>query len=192
MTIKLTKSNTKPDCFTAVDGRFVVEAKRTDGGYIRGYLVTDTKTGVQRFGGDTRNTAKAHIERIVSAELPDEKFQEVKAEVKRCLHSCRDTMRILFHDRYLTDEQRNRLADPSKVRIDARLADYGQAYGLLSALCVLGYIQRSPSGGSSKVPNVQDLMYECENEVLAEEGFGHDGKCPQCFSKYGRDDARPR
>ncbi len=179
------------DHFQTLDGRFLVNAERTESGAsLRGWMVVDStktvepdswgrgsKSGRVKFAKNRAEACKA-IEETLRTELPPEKLAALKVEIKRILHSARDTMRIVGKD---TKTQ----------RFDNRHADYGQAFGILTAMHVLGY---GEFGGVNVKGTLSNMMWDLEDEVLKEEGFGPDGdgKCEVCFHKYGRDDARPR
>jgi hypothetical protein len=193
-TITFTKdAGGNPDIFFALDGRFRVEAERTAGGYVRGWVATDlTKpesANRRTFFGKNRSDLKGKIEEAVSRELSPEKRAAVEEAVKLMLHACRDTMRIRFHSTYVAEGEKPYPHDPSKVRFDTRMADYGEAFGVMRGLVALGLIE---FGAVTDPTTAQGWLSDIEAKVLQEEGFGGDGKCERCFSHYKRDDARPR
>ena len=185
--VVLKKVGTSGDSFTALNGRFTIEAERTTGGFVRGWRLKDTQTNAERFC-KTRAGLRLWIEEKVSKELSTEQRDLVAAEIKMMLHCCRDTMRIRYNDRHLTVEQKKQLADPTTCRFDSRLADFGEAFGVLRALNVLGF---GEFGAVNHEHTLNAWFNRLQDEVLAEEGFGTHGKCERCFAKYQRDDARP-
>lgn len=188
-TIKLVKdAGGDGDVFYAVDGRFKVEAHRTESGYIRGWYVQDLSRfnpemhpmDAQRRDADrfceNRNAVRAFIEERLSQELPAEKKKAIEAEVKMMLHAHRDCLRI-------------KGVDTKKTSFDARDGYYGEAFGIMRALKVLGF---GDFGAVNHPHTLSAWFNRLEREVLAEEHFEGDGKCEHCFKQYGHDDARPR
>lgn len=122
-------------------------------------------------------------------EIPEKLKKIVEGEVKALLHTSRDTMRI--RGEY----------DTKSVRFSCRDGYYGEAFGIMRGLNILGY----GYFGSSNLPGTSDQekgtqdhqnlkwwFAELENEVLKEEGYGTDNICEYCYDRYGHDTARPR
>lgn len=121
--------------------------------------------------------------------ISDKMLEDIKAEIKLMLHEHRDVLRI-------------KGVDTSKVTFDLREGYYGEAFGILRALKVLGYGYFGPCNLDAfednypvkrfqnitrKEQNLSWLCNELEKEVLDEEGFYSDHRCERCFKKYGRD-----
>lgn len=106
----------------------------------------------------------------------------IEDEIKMMLHAHRDCLR-------------NQKVDTTKVTFNVNDGYYGEAFGILRALQVLGY-------GKFGAMNVCDnehpkwslnwWMYNIEREVLAEENFNGNNMCDHCCEKYGKDAVRTR
>lgn len=163
------------DNFRAHGNRFEITADRTESGYIRGWLVEDGKTQKGRLCGN-RKQANAWMLSILSNELTGEKRKAIESEVKMLLHAHRDCLR-------------NQGVDTTKISFDVRDGYYGEAFGVIRALVVLGF----EKFGASNIPgNANSWMHQLEQEVLAEEGFRGNGRCEYCLKKYGKDDKSVR
>lgn len=178
MKIVFNKADNEGNEFTAVKGRFHIEASRTDSGYIRGWRVVDRKPGTLRKDdgfhfAKNRKAAKAWIESRLRSEPPEDLKAKVEAEIKMILHAHRDCLR-------------NQDVDTTKVRFDVRDGYYGEAFGILRCLKLMGFGDFGPVNIQG---NLSYWMHQLEEEVLKEENFGGSGVCEHCRSKYGKDDA---
>ena len=121
--------------------------------------------------------------------MPDGLIEDVEAEIKALLHAHRDCLR-------------NQDRDTVAISFDCRDGYYGEAFGILRALHLMGYGYFGPSNMDAikdaypTVYNVtqpkQNLKWwfsRLEREVLEEEGFGGDHRCVHCLEKYKKDDA---
>lgn len=111
--------------------------------------------------------------------LTPQKRQAVVDEVKMMLHAHRDCLR-------------NKGVDTSKVQFDCRDGYYGEAFGVMRGLAVLGY----GGFGPDNIPhdthpewNLKWWFSELCSEVLAEENYGGDNHCDFCITRYGKDGA---
>lgn len=105
--------------------------------------------------------------------LPDKHKRAIEDEIAMMLHAHRDCLR-------------NQRQDTAKVRFDCRDGYYGEAFGILRALKVLGY----GNFGACNVPgNLSYWMKQIEYRVLAEENFGGSNECDHCLERYGKDGA---
>jgi hypothetical protein len=119
-------------------------------------------------------------------QLSELEARRIIAEVKRCLHAGRDWMR-------------NRKMNTITVPFDMNDPYYGEAFGIMRALEVLGY-------GEFKSDNVPNSIYPRWNlkwwfarlgdEVLKEENFDDlsptGNQCDHCLEAYGKDAVRIR
>lgn len=119
----------------------------------------------------------------------DSSFKEkVKHEVKMLLHAHRDCLR-------------NQGKDTTNLTFDPRDGYYGEAFGVLRGLVLLDYgyfgstnlnaIQEHKSL-DTREHNVKWWMYEIEQEVLEEEGYGTNNHCDYCLERYRKDSVRKR
>lgn len=119
--------------------------------------------------------------------IPPRLKKKVEGEVKALLHASREVMRI------------RKQYDTTKIRFCVYDGYYGEAFGIMRGLNILGY----GYFGSSNLPGTadrkrgkqdhQNLMWwfdQLEREVLEEEGYGKDNICEYCYSRYGRDTTR--
>lgn len=126
-----------------------------------------------------RNERKLALKRQVvkKIELTEQHIQAIEAEVKMMLHASRDAMR-------------NRGEDTLKYRFDCRDGYYGEAFGIMRTLAVLGY---GRIDGAVNTPedrtNLKWWFGELEREVLKEENFEGSRKCAHCMERYGKDDS---
>lgn len=106
--------------------------------------------------------------------LSEKHEQAIKNEIKLMLHAHRDCLR-------------NRCVDTSKETFDCRDGYYGEAFGVIRALQVLGY----GNFGAVNTPQVKtNLLWWFEEicqEVLREENFGGNNNCVHCLERYGKD-----
>lgn len=129
-------------------------------------------------------------------QMPPAMMKAIAAEVKAMLHAQRDELR----NRWKPDATRLK---PTSVTFDCRSGYYGEAFGIMRALQVLGYgylgsdnldaLQEEKL--SFRVYNVkqpeQNLKWwfsRLEKDVLEEEGYYTDNRCEHCLKKYGKDD----
>src|SRR5579863_8418339 len=90
---------------------------------------------------------------------------KVASEIKMLLHAHRDCLRNLARD-------------TKQITFDVRDGYYGEAFGILRALVMFGYMEY---GGVNTGGTAQGWMAELQQEVLEEEGFGGSGKCDFCY-----------
>lgn len=115
--------------------------------------------------------------------------RRVEHNVKGLLHAHRDCLR-------------NQGRDTREVTFDVMDGYYGEAFGVMRGLQILGYGKFASSNldgtqdSSTKYhDNVQpehNLKWwfgKLEKQVLAEEGYGGDNKCQHCKKRYGKDAA---
>jgi len=111
--------------------------------------------------------------RVLDVGLSKELQAKIEAEVVMILHAHRDCLR-------------NQKQDTSKVTFDVRDGYYGEAFGVMRAMVLLGYI----SWGASNIPgNANSWMHELESRVLREENYNGSNECDHCFNRYGHDGA---
>ncbi len=112
--------------------------------------------------------------------LPESQWEAVKNEIKMTLHASRDCLR-------------NQGTDTTKIRFSVNDPYYGEAFGILRALSVLGYGQVF---GAVNTPedrtNFQWWFHEIQEEVLREENYHGNNQCDHCFERYGNDGVRNR
>ena len=129
--------------------------------------------------------------------IPSEIEEGVAREVKAMLHAHRDCLR-------------NQGKDTSEIAFDCRDGYYGEAFGIMRALQIMGYgyfgsdnldaHAESKNGGGPKteeglyVANItqpnQNLKWwfsQLSSEVLEEEGYRADGRCEYCLDRYRKD-----
>lgn len=164
------------DTFTAERGRFTITADRTESGYIRGWQVIDagTKTGPRGLAWHKNRVGVRHwITRRLSASLTEEQYARVEGEIKSLLHAHRDCLR-------------NRGEDTSDIQFDARDGYYGEAFGVMRGLRLLGF----GDWGPANVPgNLKSWFSDLCDQVLEEENFGGSNECDHCLEKWGKDGA---
>jgi hypothetical protein len=113
--------------------------------------------------------------------LTDSIKSRVIEEVKTMLHAHRDCLR-------------NRGQDTKKIAFDCRDGYYGEAFGVMRGLQVLGYgkfesdnLDGLHYGFEQREQNLKWWFRQIEDEVLNEEGY-HNGThfCPCCKARYGK------
>lgn len=124
--------------------------------------------------------------------LTDDQWVEVAREVKFLLHSSRDTLRNRYMS-FLRDAGtplQTLAPDPRVVHFDCTEGYYGEAFGVLRGLAILGYGTISDACNMPEERrNFNWWLNKLKDEVLAEEGFGGDGVCKDCMSRYRKDDS---
>lgn len=88
---------------------------------------------------------------------------------------------------------RNQKKDTLSIRWDVADGYYGEAFGIMRALQVLGYGDFGPCNIPDKDLDIWNLRWwfcQLENRVLAEEGFDGDHHCEHCMERYDNDDKR--
>lgn len=109
---------------------------------------------------------------------PDER-KKVYDMVKVMLHASRDCMR-------------NQGRDTTKQTWNVNDGYYGEAFGILRGLELLGYgylgdcIRPDPN---IKIWNLKWWFRQLEDEVLKEEHFDGNNQCDFCLTRYGKDGA---
>lgn len=114
--------------------------------------------------------------------LSDEQEKKIENEIRMMLHAHRDCLR-------------NRGIDTTKVSFDVRDGYYGEAFGILRSLRVLGYGYFGPINIPNEVYGKSNLswwMRTMEEQVLEEEGFQGNNKCDYCLDKYRKDGVRKK
>jgi len=111
--------------------------------------------------------------------LSQKRIEAVETEVKMLLHASRDCMR-------------NKGVDTTNTTFKVDDGYYGEAFGVMRGLAVLGY----GYFGSSNLTdpeymfcNLKWWFAELEAKVLQEENFGGSNECNHCVTKYGKDGA---
>lgn len=130
------------------------------------------------------NITKKRLKRI-----PSQLMFDVEGETKAVLHACRDCLR-------------NQKKDTIRITWDVNNGYYGEAFGIMRALHIMGYGYFGSSNlgaltdNPQKVYNItqdeQNLNWWFSNlcrEVLEEEGFDGDHHCAYCLERYKKDDA---
>lgn len=108
------------------------------------------------------------------ASLTEAEWEAIKQEIKMMLHASRDCLR-------------NQGVDTTIVRFDCRDGYYGEAFGIIRTLHVLGYGDYTGAANRPEIrTNLRWWLREIEEEVLAEEGFGTTNFCSHCFKRYGK------
>lgn len=141
-----------------------------------------TKTG----GWTTQKTSPFGLQRNCTngrympryKKITDKQIQKVEAEVKMMLHASRDCLR-------------NQGADTTVVPFNSNDGYYGEAFGILRGLMVLGY----GYFGADNVDDPYNLKFwfsKLEAEVLKEENFRSNHECDYCLEKYGKDSVRKK
>lgn len=110
--------------------------------------------------------------------LKSEEKKAIEQELKAMLHAHRDCLR--------------NLGVSLKHPFDIKDGYYGEAFGMLRALSVLGYgFFGAVNVGYEQGDLDHNLNYwlsRLEKEVLDEENWYGDHRCEFCFNKYGKDD----
>lgn len=111
--------------------------------------------------------------------LKPETVTKIESSVKSLLHASRDCMR-------------NQNKDTNTLRFCINDGYYGEAFGILKCLEILGY----GYFGDSCTPGKDQLMHslkwwfeELSNTVLMEENFGESNECDHCIEMWGKDGA---
>jgi len=121
--------------------------------------------------------------------LAEKHWQALRDEIKMLLHASRDCLR----NKYNSDPIHNR--DPRTFAFNAGDGYYGEAFGIIRALSVLGY---GDYHGAVNTPeeriNLQWWFDQIQKEVLKEENYpgmgGNDShECDWCLVHYGKDSA---
>lgn len=112
--------------------------------------------------------------------LKSREIKEIVEEIKMLLHAHRDALRNQGHDTAI-------------MTFDCRDGYYGEAFGVMRTLVILGYGYFGSSNLDAVSENRSNFPYhnlkwwfgELEKEILQEEGFGGDNICLRCLTKYG-------
>ena len=91
--------------------------------------------------------------------LSEEHEQRIVADIKSLLHAHRDCLR-------------NQRKDTSKIRMDCRDGYYGEVFGIMRALEILGYGKLGAVNTPEEKTNLRWWLEELINEVLEEENYG--------------------
>lgn len=115
--------------------------------------------------------------------------KKVEAEVKMLLHASRDCLR-------------NQGNNTAKISFKVTDGYYGEAFGVLRGLMVLGYgyfgpdnldgVEHTRGGGKQPEHNLKWWFSQLTDAVLEEENFGGSNECDFCVEKYGKDGAGRR
>ncbi len=103
----------------------------------------------------------------------------IELEVKMMLHAHRDCLR-------------NRGRDTTKISFDINDGYYGEAFGIMRALAVLGYGNTFGAINVDKPGNLKFWFTKLCDQVLAEENFGGNNECDHCLERYRKDGVRTR
>lgn len=135
------------------------------------------------------NTVKKRLKLI-----PKKLQEDIEAEVKMMLHASRDCLR-------------NKGVDSLKIRFEAFDGHFGEAFGIMRTLVILGYgyfgssnltgIEEASNHFHSHVvtnvtQDIQNLRWwfcKLEQDVIEEEGWKGDHQCTHCLERYKKDDA---
>ena len=102
----------------------------------------------------------------------------IEAEIRMMLHAHRDCLR-------------NRKQDTTEIRFDCMDGYYGEAFGIMRALVVMGY----GFFGANNLPTPGNMKYwfdQLLDQVLTEENFGESNHCDYCLREFGKDGVRSR
>lgn len=132
-------------------------------------------------------------------EIDDELIKHISGEIKGMLHASRDCLR----NKQIAGEK----IDTGEIAFQAFDGYYGEAFGMIRTLHILGYGYMGSSNldGTSTTGNRYDSFqkehnlrwwfHQLENEVLFEENWHHRprrdpdyGRCEYCLARYGKDD----
>lgn len=101
----------------------------------------------------------------------------VEREVKMMLHASRDCYR-------------NQKQDTSRLTYPIADGYYGESFGVMRGLAVLGYGQlNGPSFPRGDDRNLKGWFAQLCDEVLTEENYGGNDQCDHCLERYGKDGA---
>jgi len=139
-------------------------------------------------------TKTAHWNEIRNGKRPtyqykkinDKMIQRVEGTIKAFLHASRDCLR-------------NQGVDTSVVRYSVNDAYYGEAFGIMCGLEMMGYghlsscnlngFEDSSTNHSAKQPehNLRWWFEQLLEEVLEEENYNGDGHCDYCIERHYSD-----
>jgi hypothetical protein len=111
--------------------------------------------------------------------------KKVEAEVKMLLHASRDCLR-------------NQGWDTTKITFKVQDGYYGEAFGVMRGLTILGYGYFGPDnldgikhnrGGQQPEHNFKWWFSQLTDAVLDEENYDGSNECDYCLEKYGKDGA---
>lgn len=108
--------------------------------------------------------------------LPDAMREKLANEIKMMLHACRDCLR-------------NRGVDTKRVPFSVNDGYYGEAFGIIRGLSVMGYGTCSGPVNKDVPGNLRFWFHNLEREVLAEENFDGNHECDHCLERYRKDTA---
>ena len=112
--------------------------------------------------------------------LLPEQMDAIEGEIMALLHASRDSMR-------------NKGEDTRSTPFNVNNAYYGEAYGVLRGMAVLGYgyfgAANVPAPNNDPRVNFNYWIAKLELQVLDDEGFNSDHKCAYCSNRYGKDDS---
>lgn len=113
--------------------------------------------------------------------LNSEQEKAIETEVKMMLHAHRDCLR-------------NQGVDTTKIPFDCRDGFFGETFGIMRTLHVLGYGEYGADNVPHKVYPKWNLKWwfsQLEEEVLyREENYKGSNECDHCFEKYRKDAVR--
>lgn len=130
-----------------------------------------TGTPVAGFEGTTYYRA---VVRDEDTGLTTEQVREIEEMVVRMLHAHRDCLR-------------NQGKDTSKIPFDATDGYYGEAFGILRGISLLGHgdLIRGGVNHPEKRSNLQWWFAQLQDRVLKEENYP-EGPCEVCKARYGK------
>lgn len=158
--------------------------------YLRETGRADVAAGFAIAAGDfylkDETVADAALRAVRAVGPPAGMREKLAAAVKMMLHASRDAMRIRWNGGVYRPVNGESRADPKKIRFDARCGYYGEAFGILRAMKVIGW---GYYGAINTPGSLNEWFNRLKREVLAEEHFDGSGECDHCLRRYGRDDA---
>jgi len=141
---------------------------------------------VRKLNGDSGGKAVYEAIRIdETLGLPQDRVQAIENEVKMLLHASRVGMR-------------SRGANTQSTRFNCNDGFYGEAFGMMRALALLGHGKLDQAiNTTEKKSNLKWWFGQLEQEVLREENYpgagGDDsGRCDFCLERWGKDAAGRR
>jgi hypothetical protein len=119
--------------------------------------------------------------------LTSDQKLKIEQEIKMMLHASRDCMMTQFlHG--------GSYHNPNHVRYVVSDGYYGEAYGIMRGIKVMGYGYFGAHNMPIRDPNRPGLNLNAwfdklSKEVLEEENFGGSNECDYCLEHFGRDGA---
>lgn len=114
--------------------------------------------------------------KLLGRGLDQEMKAKIEAEILMMLHASRDCLRT-------------KGIDTGAVSFHAMDGYYGEAFGVMRALRVLGY---GDFGAVNIAGNLSSWFHDLEQCCLVEENFRGSNECDHCLERYGKDGAGRR